>query len=118
MGVWAENFLWAGLIAAFLCWWVTRLVWFDFKILLPRIVVALVATITLMHFVGGFLAFFFQWARTGNELFGAISQDLTGAIAYFRETGLETSIFWLPVMLLRIVLLAFERRPGRQHQAR
>lgn len=108
MDAWAANFIWIAIFVALLCWWVTKLFWFQKLLLILRVPAVLICTFCAMTIIGAAASLIVHAAGGTANIGQIVVDDPSGAAAYFAETGWETGVFWLPVMLLRTIVLSIK----------
>ena len=103
MNVWQENFIWIALLMAALGWFVPSWLWIRRLQFVLRLCFSLAISIAVLSFTGGVLAVVVHAAELGvSRIVNLFLSDVGGGLRYFVEVGLETAIFWVPILLLRV----------------
>ena len=107
---WRDDFLMAGGILAVLGWLIAGWCWRPKLPILPRLLIAFLGTATAMLLLGSAMALYVSLPviPEGN-LLPALANDFVGTVSAFMELGSETIILWLPVVILRLLLLTLVR---------
>ena len=108
MDVWIENFTGAGYTStAVSLIWMLALRFRRLNKWLAAVVRLIMGTM-LMVVSGAAISFVVHSFEL--NAFAALVEDPLSGTAYFAETGLETTVFWFPVVLIGSILTLFRKR--------
>lgn len=114
MEMWAAGFIAWGLLMAGIAWMVPSLFWWRRLRLGLRVLIASAMSLFALSAVGALLSASVHALDQGVSVFAdAAFSNPVGAVIYSAEAGWETGVFWLPAMLLKVMILGERDQPRR-----
>ena len=106
MNLWVDNFLWWLLIMAIVGWIIPDLFWWKKFGVMIRVIICSVSSFAALSVIGALLAFTTHLSEYGmGKVISAAIADINAAVYYFTEVGWETGVVWLPLILVKMIIM-------------
>lgn len=107
MEIWVDNSIWIAILLSIGCWPITKFTWRESLTFFLRLPVSAIATLLIMYSAALFASLILHLVAMPPLVIRALGDAPADLIFYFFESGAETALFWIPIMVIQLTRLSY-----------